>query len=156
MPRTINNNKPWWWSQQILTLFPFSVLYSQLNGIHSKHTLVINMEYPVGMACTHKLSKSLVFVWCSLDLVYSNLMFWCFEIDLHYNRCVTDSENKNMTEYHLESLLPYKTKKNGWHITGVFGDDVLALKTKSNNLHQLETCYTGLQSISIFCCTCHL
>ena len=31
-------------------------------------------------------------------------------IDLHYNQCVTDSESKNMTEYHLESLLPYKKK----------------------------------------------
>ena len=47
-------------------------------------------------------------------------------------------------------------EKNGWHITVVFGDDVLALKTKSNNLHQLETCYTGVQSISIYCCTCQL
>ena len=28
--------------------------------------------------------------------------------------------------------------------------------TKSNNLHQLETCYTGLQNISIYCCTCQL
>ena len=60
-------------------------------------------------------------------------------------------------EYDWVSLgIPSTLQKgtNGWHITVLFGDDVLALKTKSNNLHQLETWYTGLQSISIYCCTC--
>ena len=32
-------------------------------------------------------------------------------MDLQYDQCVTDSENKNMTEYHLESLLPSKKEK---------------------------------------------
>ena len=31
-------------------------------------------------------------------------------MDLHYNQYVTDTENKNMTEYHLESFLPSKKK----------------------------------------------
>ena len=62
-------------------------------------------------------------------------------------------------EYDWVSLgIPFtlQNEKNGCHIRVVFGDDVLALKTKSNNLHQLETCHTGLRSISIYCCTCEI
>ena len=31
-------------------------------------------------------------------------------MDLHYNQYVTDTENKNITEYHLETLLCSKQK----------------------------------------------
>ena len=59
-------------------------------------------------------------------------------------------------EYHWVSLgIPSTFQKEiRWYITIGFGTDVLALKSKSNHLHLLETCYTGLQSIFTYCCTC--
>ena len=72
-------------------------------------------------------------------------------MDLHYNQYVTNTENKNITEYHLEFRLLSFQNEIRWHISIGFGTDVLALKTESN--HLLATCYTGLQSISIYCCT---
>ena len=46
-------------------------------------------------------------------------------MDLHYNQYVTDAENKIMTEYYLESLLP---SKNKW-------DDILQLGLELMFLH---------------------
>ena len=86
-----------------------------------------------------------------LSLYIQTLKFQCFHMDLHYNQYVTDTKSNIMTEYHWEFLLP---SKNGWHITIRFGDNVPALKPESNHLHLFETCYTGLQSISIYGCTC--
>ena len=155
MPTTIDNNKTWWWNLQILALFPFSVLYSQLNGIHSKHMLVIKWNTQLWWH-VHRSSENHLYVYN----VYSILCIqtWCSDA-LKWTYITINVWQIQKTGIWLSITWNpfYLTKgKNGWHITGMFGDDVLALKTKSNNLHQLETCYTGLQSISIYCCTCQL
>ena len=96
--------------------------------------------------------KSLECEWCSLDLVCSNLKAPMF-LNGPTLQSLCDKYRKQ--EYHWVSLgIPSTFQKEiRWHILIGFGTDVLALKTKSIHLHLLETCYTGLQSISTYCCT---
>ena len=96
--------------------------------------------------------KSLECEWCSLDLVCSNLRAPMF-LNGPTLQSLCDKYKKQ--EYHWVSLgisSPFQKEIRG-HISIGFGTDVLALKTKSIHLHLLETCYSGLQSISTYCCT---
>ena len=91
--------------------------------------------------------------WFSLDLVYSNLKVPMFSYG-PTSQSICDRYRKQ--DYDGVSLgIPSTFQKEmGWHITIGFGADGLAWMIKSNHLHLLETCYTGLQSISTYCCTC--
>ena len=96
--------------------------------------------------------KSLECEWCLLGFVCSNLKAPMF-LNGPTLQSLCDKYRKQ--EYHWVSLgiPPTFQKEIRWHISIGFGTDVLALKTKSIHLHLLETCYTGLQSISTYCCT---
>ena len=150
MPATI---KTWWWGLKILTLFPFSVLYSPLNRMQNKHLLVINMAFSVKMTCTQMLRKitwmEMMFTWsCVFKPQSSHVFKWTYNALNMWQIQKKPRIWLSITWNHF-----YIPKQIGWYTTIGFGVDVLALKPKSNHLHLLETCYTGQQSLSTYCCT---
>ena len=84
-----------------------------------------------GMYCNISSEKSLECKWCSLDLVYSSLNIPMFSNGPTYNQYVMDTENKNMTEYHLESLLP---SKKTWDDILELGLELMFLNQRQNQI----------------------
>ena len=121
--------------------------------MQNKHLLVTNMAFSVKMACTQKLRKitwmEMMFTWsCVFKPQSSHVFKWTYNTLNMWQIQTKPRIWLSITWNHF-----YIPKQIGWYTTIGFGVDVLALKPKSNHLHLLETCYTGQQSLSTYCCT---
>ena len=152
MPTTINRNKDLVVKSTDLgtvsILCIISIAKWDTKQVHACKMHGTQLRWHVHMSS----EKSVECEWCWLDLVCSNLIAPMF-LNGPTLQSLCDKYRKQ--EYHWVSLgIPSTFQKEiRWHISIGFGTDVLALKTKSIHLHLLETCYTGLQSISTYCCT---
>ena len=140
------------------------------------------MGCSVGMACTHKLRKltwiQTMFTWsCVFEPQSYDVFKWTYKTismwQIQKTRIwLTDwvslgipstLQKRRITSYNLiwswcscikDNIKSATSIGNMTSYNLIWSWCVLALKTLLKQLHLLETCYKGLQSISTYCCSC--
>ena len=104
------------------------------DGMYTWAQKITWMRMMFTWSCVLKPQSSFVFKWTYITIIMWQIQKTRISLSITWNSVYFPKRNK-MTYFN-------------WVWNWCF-----ALKTKSIHLHLLETCYTGLQSISTYCCT---